>query len=488
MPPYLFPLPTTSLLTFSSILHDPSSSYTTVLVEATAARTKLQLALRVVADGDHQGALAVLDAVQVYLPYLKGIIACLDADELLFRGEPVFQWTSPLTHYTLSSPSLPLLSIHAEHLFVILTYTLALSNYAHSILASLPSFEPSSSAGSSTSYHMSNEDEKRTTAGLSRAVDLLCQAAGVADWAAENVCLLVEPVKNASGGRVGKGKWPAETSQETFKGLSMMLLADAHLTAIRKLLLPVLPHSLFAPPGPPLPSNHPSASLLAKLFLHVSSLYTSARALLKVHQNADTSSSKRLFSKDKSLAEPESVEGEISPPVKRYLRKESQLALALAHKWLGIDCGENGKGSKVGEAVSWTKDALSRLEEMEDSKMRDRVKGLSLGKGSDRKKEERRARKGRVEREVEDTKAWVRAYTKMNDTVAFQPVPPVSSLITPTGRPIFTAKPYAPPASKFEPTRRMLSHGSDDEGEGQREEAGGANRPEESYAGKGNYF
>lgn len=203
-----------------------------------------------------------------------------------------------------------------------------------------------------------------------------------------------------------------------------MLLADAHLTAIRKLLLPVLPHALFAPPGPPLPSNHPSPSLLAKLYLHVSSLYDSARASLKVHQSDSTSSSsstsRKLFKSDKSseLSESDTVEGEVIPALKRYLRKESALALALAQKWLGADAGENGKGAKVGEALAWVKDAEKRLEEMEDGKVREKMKGLSgIGKGSERKKEERKARKGRVERELDDIRAWVRAYSRLNDTV-----------------------------------------------------------------------
>ncbi|WRT68416.1 uncharacterized protein IL334_005392 [Kwoniella shivajii] len=485
MPPYLFGLPTTSLLTLSSLLTDPSGSYTTVLSEATAARTRLQLALKGVADNEPgSSALAVLDAVQVYLPYLKGIIACLDADELLFKGEPSFPWTSPLTHYALSPPLLPLPSIHSEHLFVLLTYTLALSNYAHSILASLPTIEHK--PGTSTSHmHMSNEDEKRTTTGLSRAVDLLCQASGAAEWTAENVCLQVEPVKNANG-RVGKGKWPIEVGRETFKGLSMMFLADAHSIAIRKLLLPVLPHTLFSPPGPPLPSNHPSASLLSKLYLHVTSLYTSSRALLKVHQTAsnDVGSSRRLFQKDRSM-ENDSIEGEIIPDLKRYLKKASQLSLALAHKWLGIDVGENSKGTKIGDAISWTQDALNRLEDMEDSKMREKMKGFGISKNNEKKKEERKARKGRLENEVEDTKAWVRAYVKMNDTVAFQPIPPNSSLITPSGRPIFSSKAFIPPPCKFQPTHRLPNPDEDEEedhdpgqdGEGQGE-----------YAGKGNYF
>jgi len=62
MPPLLFALPTTSLLTFSNLLHDPSSSYTTALAEATSARTKLQLALKGVAENQAgSSALAVVD-------------------------------------------------------------------------------------------------------------------------------------------------------------------------------------------------------------------------------------------------------------------------------------------------------------------------------------------------------------------------------------------------------------------------------------------
>lgn len=192
------------------------------------------------------------------------------------------------------------------------------------------------------------------------------------------------------------------------------LLADAHVTAIRKLLLPVLPHALFAPPGPPLPSSHPSPALLAKLYLHVASLYTSARALFKVHQ-AEPSSGRKLFKPDRD--ELESMEVDITISLKRYLRKESLLASALALKWLGVDAGENGKGARVGEAVAWVREAKSKLEELEDGALKEKMKGLGMGKANERKKEERRARKGRVERELDDLAAWSRSYSRLNETV-----------------------------------------------------------------------
>jgi len=64
--------------------------------------------------------------------------------------------------------------------------------------------------------HMTAEDEKKTTAGLARAVDLLCQAAGIADWAAEQVVPLLDGVRATA-----KVKWPIDTGVEAFRGLSM---------------------------------------------------------------------------------------------------------------------------------------------------------------------------------------------------------------------------------------------------------------------------
>lgn len=117
------------------------------------------------------------------------------------------------------------------------------------------------------------------------------------------------------------------------------------------------------------------------------------------------------------MEEPDSAEGELNAGFKRYLKKEAMLSQALAHKWLGVDAGENGKGARIGEAIAWCKDAQTRLQVMEDGAVREKMKGLGIGKSNDRKKEERRARKGRVKRDLEDVGAWVKTYTRQNDTV-----------------------------------------------------------------------
>jgi hypothetical protein len=263
MPPLLFPLPTTSLLTFSTLLIDPNNAYTTVLADATAARTQLHIALKGIAENQPgASALAVVDASGILYPHCRSasdnrhvrdtcltskasrnastlIHCCFAANQVgsspsstpflrhsatqsfrcsLLTNPAVFGWKAPLTDYPFSPPVLPMPSINAEHLMVLLTYTLALSNYAHSILASLPSYEPT--PGSTSKPHLTAEEEKRAATGLARAVDLLCQASGIAQWTAENVCPKLDGVKKAIG-RLGKSKWPVEAGEDTYRGLAM---------------------------------------------------------------------------------------------------------------------------------------------------------------------------------------------------------------------------------------------------------------------------
>lgn len=59
--------------------------------------------------------------------------------------------------------------------------------------------------------------------------------------------------------------------------------------------------------------------------------------------------------------------------------------------------------------------------------------------------------------------------------MAFQPVPPITTLTIPSGRPIFAAKPFKPPRAKFGPEVE------DEEGP----EGGSA---DDAYAGKGKYY
>lgn len=171
-----------------------------------------------------------------------------------------------------------------------------------------------------------------------------------------------------------------------------MALADAQSLAIRKLLSKSAFDSVVTP-GPPLPKSHPSPALIAKLHLECASLYASARSLAKT-----LGSSK---SRD-------GAEGEVSTDIRRYLANEAAFHDALAHKWLGVDAGENGGDAGGGKAVAFVAWAKKELEELKDGR-----KGLSMGKD----KEKKELRKGRIGEELEMTTTFLKHYKKMNDTV-----------------------------------------------------------------------
>jgi hypothetical protein len=159
-----------------------------------------------------------------------------------------------------------------------------------------------------------------------------------------------------------------------------MTLADANAIAILKLLSPYHPSITLQTTSLPLPKGHPPPGLLAKLNLHVASLYTGARSLLKSN-GSDI---------DRSLLD--------------YLKKESGLADIRGRKWLGVEAGETSRGEKVGIALAWLEDAGKRLKE------------LKLDAGG---KDERRERKGRLGMEEADITAFSKLYKQMNQTVSF---------------------------------------------------------------------
>jgi hypothetical protein len=184
-----------------------------------------------------------------------------------------------------------------------------------------------------------------------------------------------------------------------------MTLADANAIAILKLLSPFHPSITLQTTSLPLPKGHPPPGLLAKLNLHVASLYSGARSLLKSNGQ------------------------DIDRPLLDYLKKESGLADIRARKWLGVEAGETPGGSKIGLALAWLEDAAKRLRELQSggqvgggktSGFKEKMKGLKLDSGG---REERKERKGRLGVEEADIEAFTKLYKQMNQTVSLFPVP-----------------------------------------------------------------
>lgn len=207
-----------------------------------------------------------------------------------------------------------------------------------------------------------------------------------------------------------------------------MLLADAQLLSIRKLLSPTLsstPHL-----GPPLARGHPSPSLLVKLHVNVASLYASAIPLVL--------SSSSSSSSDNDTETP-------IPALGRYLREGRAFAEAMSRKWLGIEAGESAgaSGARIGEAIVWLRASKKAIEDLEaEGGGRGGGGGSAESSGTSgggrtllgRKKlgpsgkEEKKDRKGRLAEELETVKAFLSAYEKVNNQVRHRPLSLSTSL------------------------------------------------------------
>lgn len=191
-----------------------------------------------------------------------------------------------------------------------------------------------------------------------------------------------------------------------------MLLADAQLLSIRKLLAPSVsstPH-----PGPPLSKTHPSPSLLSKLYLEVHSLYTAALTLAQSSSSSASSSSGSVQTDDPL------------PALVHYLKEGRDFSEAMSRKWLGVDAGESSGGGRTGEAIVWLRDAKKTLVDSSSSSS-GTVPKSSVGSGGGLLKklggkgggkEERKERKGKLGDAIDSVGAFLQAYEKANNQVS----------------------------------------------------------------------
>ncbi|GAA5989650.1 hypothetical protein JCM10908_000573 [Rhodotorula pacifica] len=436
----LLPPPIPASVALHQLLVDPSSStHTQNLTQANAARGRVRTALKQTKKQPLQQAdwAGTARALQDYLGHLVAILACVEADDLVLRSDPVFfQWRGALSSSPLKKggPRVALPSLHAELTATLLAYALCLANQASSLVASLGSYEISSSVSSSA---IGVHDETINT-----AADTLCRASGVLMYLAETVI----PRWEAAVGTEALRARPVEMTREVTTALAKMCLADANLLAIRRLLSRSLSvaHSTTTP-GPPLPPGHPSPSLLAKLHLHVYTLYDEARTLVKTFGASSSA-------------------GEIILPLRRYLSDGRTLSLALSYKWLGVDAGEkqpHQASSSSAPSSTSTGDALGflALAAGELDNLSEKDKGLRKLKGFGKGREAGKGRKGKVQEEKESTEAFRSAYKKVNDTVHFQPITPSQTLHSrlPSGRAALTPKAFSLPPPTFRPSLHLLA-------------------------------
>lgn len=296
-----------------------------------------------------------------------------------------------------------------------------------------------------------------------------------------------------------------------------MALAEAQALAIRKLLSKSA-YDNTVTPGPPLPKSHPPPGLVAKLHLECSSLFSSARSLVKTASGPKSKSKfKPSFGRNKGTdddANEGSVE-EVASELKRYLADEAALHSALSSKWLGVDCGEGGGLDRAGQAVGYLQWAKKELEELKDGTK----SGITLpGVNNENEKKTRDRRKAVVAKELETVTVFLKHYRNMNDTVrtsapyldpcyrsnspeyphrqiAFKPVLSQAELqaIIPAGKMAVSARGYELPIPVFGPgspdyvshqvSKFTVTEGTSMEDDDCRSTTGTSN-----YSGAGSYF
>ncbi|TCD68285.1 hypothetical protein EIP91_011251 [Steccherinum ochraceum] len=478
---YFYELPTTGAISFADFCHDDTTSYVSFIAETTEARANLRATLKESkrSDGEKDN-LKLVKVLDDYIPKLCGILACVKSGELTLKYEPT------------------------ELAFTLLTYGIALSNLARAAVVSLRSYE--------FEHAISDADRKAKDERIGFAVTLLCKASGIYEHIAKEVIPAWDDARQRAAASGTPCPNPPEFSREVLIGLSKMALADAQTLAVRKLLSRAAYDSTLSP-GPPLPKSHPSPALVAKLHLECVSLCSSARALVKTpgsrpsaQQSQSNSRSKFKLSlgrgKDIDRNAPAQVDQgeshEVVPELRRYLADETAYHNAMAHKWLGVDAGENGGTSKGGIAVGFLVWANSELEELKSGSLSQG--GVAAIGFTDRERDIRESRKAKVIMELERTDTFLKGYKRLNDTVAFQTVPSQSELQAsiPAGRSAVAQKSYLRPTPEFGPgsvehTRRQveeleLLQSSATAGTDDTPQSIDSGRSEGTYAGAGSYF
>ncbi|GLB37781.1 putative BRO1-like domain containing protein [Lyophyllum shimeji] len=387
---YLYELPTTGAISFSDFCIDQTidKRHTGSIPAATQARANVRAVLKDSKRTEHgqKDYLQPVKLLEDYLPQLRGIIECLAHDEISLQSEPSFSWRTTLSANIFNtSPRLSIPGLQADLAFSLLTYAFALSNLARSTTISLGRYERDRA--------ISELDRKAKDEQLNVAVDFLCRASGIFTYIADTVLPAWESEAKRAPMAFEK---PPDLSREVNSALAKMALAEAQSLAIRKLLSKAAYESNIAP-GPPLPRSHPSPSLIAKLHLECTSLYSSALSLVK-----STGARKRPSSAPEAS-------GEVSSELRRYLADQVVLHGALGRKWLGVDAGEKGGMQKAGDAVAYLAWAKKELEELKDS-----GRGINIARGGE--KDMRDRLKEKVVDELESVNLFYKYYKKANNS------------------------------------------------------------------------
>ncbi|KAI1428168.1 pH-response regulator protein palC [Xylaria sp. FL1777] len=445
--PFQFTLPTTSSFSFSSSF--TSESHPSLPLNASTHRGVVRDALkkykRLPPSSQGANLPSIISNLTAYLPYVFAIDAGLsrasqqgEEINVVLTSTPVMEWRPTISDKAMAARETPRIKIQSLEYDIF--FTLSTLGYAYTLLAraSLHPLYVTSGAPVST--------QERTTA-ITTATKHLLDAASVYDYLARRAeTLSASPPC-------------ADIAQSTARAMASLALAEATLLAVLKddPYPAVIAQDrndndrewMYKAPEIPKVRAH----LFARLCLAAADHAAQASSLCQSMRGKGTS--------------------RLNDDLLRYLEDFRKTSRARACRFFGIDAELSGQ---TGNALGWLRCGLQEL----GFEPREAKKGLSLSRmkkdWSERredKKIERGTNWGSDAGKLEETRViemLETKWTKVNDTMLTQAIPPTSTLLTslPSGRDIHTIKPYQMPElsrQSLESMRTVPDRVDDYEGE-----------------------
>ncbi|KAK4105825.1 hypothetical protein N658DRAFT_503901 [Parathielavia hyrcaniae] len=450
--PYPFVLPTTSAFSFSSSC--TCDSHPSLPLQASTHRGVVRDALkkhkRLPPASQAPSLSTVTSALQNYIPYLFAIDTGLSnktihSDEVFItlKTNPQIEWRPTLSSNVLPAREPPRIRVQSlEHELFFALSTLAATHVLQSRVALQPLYQTTTAPVGTT---------QRQTA-ISTATRHLLDAASIYDYLCARSHESLTTTPNAPS-----SSWPCtDISPPTLRSLRSLALAEATLLAVLKddpypaaVAQARNPHDMeWMYKAPDIPKVR--AHLFARLCLAASEHAAQAAA------GFSSSSSSSLLGKGLGGVGGGGGPGGgggISEGLVRYVEDLRRASRARTCRFFGIDAE---LGGETGTGIAWLRAGLAELgvERKGEDGHRDRGGFRGLRKEWSERREDKKVERGldwgadggRLEetRVIEMLEA---KWTKQNDTMLTQPIPPTAPLLgqMPSGREIHTIKQFQQP-------------------------------------------
>ncbi|KAI8975183.1 BRO1 domain-containing protein [Mycotypha africana] len=431
---YSFSLPTTGAVSFVDYVDSTNSSVSTKIADATAQRGRLRAVLKGMKKETHseRDYQLLINTIEEYLPYLIGLVNCIESKEVALKKDIETSWRSTLSDHIIhtgsNAPRITCKDIQYELIFVLMTYAYACTLKANEILriSSSPYDHHHGVNGDGTSTSNNSHSSAVNADTYNKATNLLNTAAGVFHTVANDVIPTWQPngsnsnnskdsdnSSSSSSSISSNSSKPVETNREFAIALSKMTLADAQAVAISKALV----------------TSNISKSLTAKLYMGVVDQYEMAFGLI----NSIPSGTQ-----------------EVTTDLKKYLSDGTLYYKAMAKKYLAMDANHH---QKMGQACGFARDAKAELKSLQQHSIT-KAAAHKLKKLSSSGTATTIAVAMKAAKEEEIVADMLSQYQMINDKVSYEPVPSRQELQTliPGGRNLLELKHFALPEPMFGPS------------------------------------